>query len=247
MNHPKTSKDIPMRFHSQLSLRSGSTRALVTAALLTGLLTALPVRAATPIEQGEALATKGAGAVLACVTCHGAQGQGMATFPYLAGQGEAYLARQLDAFASDTRKNPIMAPIAKAMTAEQKQAVSAYYAQLKPAFDRATLGQLIDTYPDKDDAGAWLANRGDWNNNLPACIQCHAPGGVGVGSHFPAIAGLPAAYLAEQLQAWKSGAREPGPQNLMGDIAKRMSDAQIQAVSAWFANLPAKVQTGATQ
>lgn len=236
-----------MPFHCHLSPGPGAARAMATAALSVALLVALPARAATPVEQGETLATKGAGAVLACVTCHGAEGQGMATFPYLAGQGEAYLARQLDAFANDTRKNPIMAPIAKAMTPEQKQAVSAYYAQLKPAFDRATLGQLIDTYTAKDDTGAWLANRGDWSNNLPACIQCHGPGGVGVGSHFPAIAGLPAAYLAEQLQAWKSGAREPGPQNLMGDIAKRMSDAQIQAVSAWFANLPAKVQTGAAK
>lgn len=218
---------------------------LAQAALLACLISPLQLQAANLADNGEALATKGAAGVLACVTCHGAQGQGMASFPYLAGQGENYLASQLDAFASETRKNPIMGPIAKAMTAEQKQAVSAYYARLKPAFDRDTLGQLIDTYPAKDNAGAWLANRGDWNSNLPACIKCHGPGGVGAGTAFPALAGLPAAYLAEQLQAWKSGQREPGPQHLMGDIAKRMSDEQIQAVSAYFATLPAKALSGA--
>lgn len=225
--------------------RPGTLTRLAKTAMLTALLASPMTQAATLAEQGETLATKGSGAVLACVTCHGAQGQGMATFPYLAGQGENYLTRQLDAFAAGTRKNPIMAPIAKAMTPEQKKAASAYYAGLKPAFDRDTLGELVDTYPAKSDAGAWLANRGDWDNNLPACIQCHGPGGVGVGTDFPAIAGLPATYLAEQLNAWKSGQREAGPQQLMGDIAKRMSDTQIQAVSAYFATLPAKALPGA--
>lgn len=168
----------------------------------------------------------------------------MATFPYLAGQGQAYLERQLDAFASESRKNPVMGPIAKAMAPAQRQAVSAYYAQLKPSIDYSALQQTVETYPAKEDAGAWLANRGDWGNNLPACIQCHGPGGVGVGTEFPAIAGLPPTYLVEQLQAWKSGQRPSGPQNLMGDIARRMSDTQIQAVSAYYANLPAKITSG---
>ena len=203
--------------------------------------------ASNSVAEGQTLATKGSGAILACVTCHGAQGEGMATFPYLAGQGQAYLERQLDNFAAETRKNPIMVPIAKAMSSEQKQAVSAYFAQLKPAIDKASLQRSVDTYPAKGDAGAWLANRGDWGNNLPACIQCHGPGGVGVGPDFPSIAGLPATYLVEQLQAWKSVQRNPGPQNLMRDISNRMSDEQIKAVSTYYANLPKQTSSGANK
>ncbi len=124
---------------------------------MAGLLTSTAAWAASPAEQGELLATKGATGVLACATCHGAQGQGMAAFPYLAGQGEAYLARQLGEFASGTRNNPVMGPIAKAMSAEQITAASAYYAQLPPAFNRQTLGLHMDTYPTKGDDGAWLA------------------------------------------------------------------------------------------
>ncbi|MRG13030.1 c-type cytochrome, partial [Escherichia coli] len=52
------------------------------------------------VEQGKALATSGSGSVLACATCHGAQGEGNAAggFPFLAGQGANYLAEQLEHF-----------------------------------------------------------------------------------------------------------------------------------------------------
>lgn len=199
-----------------------------------------PTFAQTAIEQGQTLAKSGSGAVLACATCHGAKGEGMAAagFPYLAGQGASYLDEQLQEFATGARSHPVMAPIAKAMNRSQMQAAAAYYASLAAPFDAKALSGHLDTYPAKDDAGAWLANRGDWSNNIPACIQCHGPGGVGVGEQFPAIAGQPAAYLREQLLAWKQGKRNPGPLNLMGDIAKRMNEAQITAAADYFAGLP---------
>lgn len=208
-----------------------------------------PVWADALSEAGQKIATSGADGVIACVTCHGAKGEGMAAagFPYLAGQGAAYLALQLQDFAKGERSNPVMAPIAKVMSAEQVNAVSAYYAQLPAPFDAKGLSDHLDTYPGKDDVGAWLANRGDWANNIPACIQCHGPGGVGMGDAFPAIAGQPAAYLREQLLAWKTKKRAPGPLALMGDVASRMSDTQITAVADYFAALPKSVTQAATQ
>lgn len=200
-------------------------------------------------DQGKVLATMGADSVPACASCHGAQGEGMAAagFPYLAGQGAAYLALQLQDFAAGTRASPIMAPIAKALDADQISAVAAHYSQLSPPFDAKALSQHLDTYPERDAAGAWLANRGDWENNIPACIQCHGAGGVGVGEHFPGIAGLPAAYLREQLVAWQNDKRPAGPLDLMGDIAKRMSTAQITAVADYFSTLPGALDTSTPQ
>lgn len=196
--------------------------------------------AADPTAEGRTLATSGGDGIVACVTCHGAQGEGMAAagFPYLAGQGEAYLALQLQNFASGERQSPVMEPIAKGLDAAQIEAVSAFYSGLPKAFDTKAVGATVDTYPDQGPAGAWLANRGDWANEIPACIQCHGPGGVGVGEHFPALAGLPAAYLTQQLVAWKEKTRAPGPLSLMGDIARRMSDTQIKEVAEYFAGLP---------
>jgi cytochrome c553 len=198
-------------------------------------------RADALADQGKTIALSGSGAAVACVTCHGAKGQGMAAagFPYLAGQGADYLALQLHDFASGKRENPMMAPIAKALDANQIKAVAAYFSQLPPAIDTKALAGTVDTYPPKTETGAWLANRGDWAHDIPACIQCHGPGGIGVGSHFPAIAGLPAPYIREQLVAWKTHKRDPGPMALMGGIASRMSDGQISAVADYFSALPA--------
>src|SRR3546814_2586408 len=85
----------------------------------------------------------------------------------------------------------------------------------------------------------------DWDRNIPACIQCHGPGGVGVGGDFPAIAGLPARSIHAQLTAWKAKERDPGPMALMGDLASRITDAQMPAVSAYFSGLPRAVADGA--
>lgn len=205
-------------------------------------------RADSLADQGKTIATSGSGAAVACITCHGAKGEGMAAagFPYLAGQGADYLALQLQDFASGKRVNPIMAPIAKALDAGQIQAVAAYFSRLPPSIDVKALAGRVDTYPPKADVGAWLANRGDWAHGIPACVQCHGPGGVGVAPHFPAIAGLPAKYIHEQLVAWKTHKRDPGPLALMGDIAGHMNDGQMNAVADYFSALPA-ASTGAAQ
>lgn len=203
--------------------------------------------AAADIESaGKTIATSGAPGVVACATCHGAQGEGMAAagFPYLAGQGVAYLALQLQDFAKGERHNPIMEPIAKALDPAQIAAVSAYFSQLPKPFDAEALSAQAPTYPDKDAIGAWVANRGDWDNNIPACTQCHGPGGIGVGQAFPALAGLPAKYIREQLTAWQQEKRAPGPLSLMGDIASRMSEAQITAVADYFSGLPDSAKSG---
>ena len=50
--------------------------------------------------------------------------------PRLAGPDSDYLVRQLDAFARGSRDNETMAPIAKALSADERQAVAKFYAGL---------------------------------------------------------------------------------------------------------------------
>lgn len=169
----------------------------------------------------------------ACASCHGARGEGnaAANFPRLAGLPAAYIAAQLMNFADGARQNPVMAPQAKAMSAKERDAVASYYASL-PAYRGAAPGKPDAT---AKDAGEWLATRGRWDHDLPACVQCHGPGGIGVGTAFPPIAGQSAGYIAAQLHAFKEGSRPGGPLNLMGVVAKRMSDADMAAVADYFA------------
>lgn len=181
------------------------------------------------------LAAKGnAQGAAACASCHGAKGEGAGTFPRLAGTGEAYLLAQLQAFASGDRPSPVMQPIAKALSPQEQAAVARHYAALPAPLRAADAAQ-----PKAADTGAWLATRGRWSDDVPACAQCHGPGGNGVGSHFPPLAGLPAAYIADQLQAWKAGKRPPGPLGLMELVARKLSDAEVQAVSSYYAGLVA--------
>lgn len=194
------------------------------------------------LEQGRQIATQGAGAaVAACAGCHGARGEGGAAFPRLGGTGQAYLQAQLEAFASGARRNPLMQPIAQGLTPAQRQSVTLYYSKLPAPTQGVDAAQ-----PTPADAGAWLATRGRWIGQLPACAQCHGPGGNGVGAQFPPLAGLPAGYITAQLQAWKDGSRPAGPLGLMQSVAARLSDADVGAVSAYYAGLGAAGKGKAT-
>ncbi|HEM7892909.1 MULTISPECIES: c-type cytochrome [Burkholderia] len=184
---------------------------------------------------GKTLATQGSTTgVAACIGCHGGQGEGNAAagFPRLAGTSAAYLSAQLAAFADGSRQNPVMQPLSKLLTPHERDVVSAYFASL-PA--PAGIAAADDTSIDPANTGAWLATRGRWSQGLPACAQCHGPGGLGVGSAFPPLAGQPAAYIAGQLNGWKHGTRPPGPMALMPAIAGKLSDADIDAVAAYYA------------
>jgi cytochrome c553 len=87
------------------------------------------------------------------------------------------------------------------------------------------------------EAGASLATRGRWADELPACAQCHGPAGSGVGANFPPLAGQPAAYIAQQLKAWQDGSRPAGPLGLMQAVARKLKPADVQAVSDYYAGI----------
>lgn len=66
-----------------------------------------------------------------CGSCHGAAGiSAIASYPNLAGQKEAYLAKQLRDFKSGTRKDPAMASMAKMLSDTDIANIAAYYASL---------------------------------------------------------------------------------------------------------------------
>ena len=186
---------------------------------------------------GEQLAAKGTSAgAPSCTTCHGPTGQGQAAagFPRLASMDAKYLARQLAAFADGSRVNPIMGPVAKLLTAPEMTSVSEFYAGI-PAMKQPGDGPTAPVTSE----GTSLALKGDWSNGLPACSQCHGPDGLGVGASFPQLAGQSAAYLKAQITAWKTGARKGEPLGLMQGVASKLSDAQVSAVTDFYASLPA--------
>ena len=85
-------------------------------------------------ETPPPIVSKGSGAALACVTCHGVDGAGnaQAGYPALAQLPQAYLTKQIADFKSGTRSHPLMTPIAKAMSANDAESAARYYAGLAP-------------------------------------------------------------------------------------------------------------------
>jgi sulfide dehydrogenase cytochrome subunit len=64
-----------------------------------------------------------------------------------------------------------------------------------------------------------------------SCSGCH-PANAGVQSPVPPLAGKNAAEIVAQMQAFRAGQR---PATVMGRIAKGFSDAEVQAIAAWYA------------
>jgi cytochrome c553 len=74
------------------------------------------------IDNGKTLAAS------KCETCHGAYGVNTGARPNLAGQKEAYLVRQLQAFKSGTRINATMQTQAAGLSDQDIEDLAAYFA-----------------------------------------------------------------------------------------------------------------------
>jgi cytochrome c553 len=76
--------------------------------------------------------------------------------------------------------------------------------------------------------------------NVFACGFCHRAEGTG-GPENASLAGLPAAYIGQQMADYKSGARKTSVQkrniDLMISLSKDITDAEVQAAAAYFSAL----------
>lgn len=65
-----------------------------------------------------------------------------------------------------------------------------------------------------------------------SCVMCHGANGITTMPGIPSLAGQPEIYLVSQLKQFRDGQRK---NETMSFMAKPMSDADIENVSAWFA------------
>jgi cytochrome c553 len=187
--------------------------------------------------QGQLIVVGGGpgGAAVTCFGCHGLQGQGDAGagFPRLAGLDPTYFAKQMADYASGARPNGAMSPIAQQLSAADNHSLALYYAGLAPQMPVVPLGatdrQLVE-------AGKALYDRGAPERGVQACADCHALGGGGFNPVYPSVV-QPSAYNEGQMRDWQAGRRRNDPHDLMGRVARRMTDEDIRAVSAYLAGL----------
>jgi cytochrome c553 len=97
---------------------------IVTMAAIAALSAVDPVHAAGDVQAGKAKTA-------ACVGCHGANGQGVAPNPALAGKNEDQLIQAMKDYKSGKRDNAVMKGMVSALSDQDIANVAAYYASLK--------------------------------------------------------------------------------------------------------------------
>jgi cytochrome c553 len=71
------------------------------------------------------------------------------------------------------------------------------------------------------------------------CSNCHGVDGVAVSPNFPNLAAQQPAYFVAQLKEFKShGRQDPAGFEYMWGLSRSFTDEQINALAAYFANLP---------
>ena len=87
-------------------------------------------------------------------------------------------------------------------------------------------------------AVAWMAfccvsaaSAQDTQRLAAPCAICHGTEGRAVTKDVVPLAGLPREHIASQMRAFRDGQR---PATVMHQIAKGYTDAQIDALAAWF-------------
>ena len=98
---------------------------------------------------------------------------------------------------------------------------------------------VADWYPGEHPKMPPVVARG--RNPMRACGYCHTPGGAGRPENA-GLAGLTPAYFKQQVHNFRDGKRQGSEssrnrQNLMIEIAKLVTDAEIDEAAAYYASL----------
>ena len=117
--------------------------------------------------------------------------------------------------------------------------ISAYFAS-----KTASAGQ---SKADLAELGEKIYRGGNLETGVAACTACHGPKGKGVAAAgFPALQGQWSDYIAAQLKAFRAAGRDDnagvrrdndGEARMMRDVAGKLSDKEIDAVSSFISGL----------
>jgi len=211
-------------------------RAMAVAAGLSALVLAAGVQAADGPYVGNPAAGKDKAAL--CAGCHGDDGNSAAAdFPRLASQYANYIVKQIMDFQKGLRtNNETMAGMAATVASvEDAKDIAAYFSQQKMAAK-----PIEPVKSDLADRGKKIFFEGNPESGLYACINCHGQNGKGKSatvSVFPVIGGQHRDYIMKELKDFREGRRSNDPAGMMSDIAKKLTDKEIEELANYLSSL----------
>jgi cytochrome c553 len=205
---------------------------ILASILITSLIN--PILAAGDAEAGQAKSAT-------CMGCHGLAGNStIPNFPKLAGQGEAYIVKQLQYFKSGERKNAMMAGVALSLSDQDMEDIAAYYS-IQTISENSAQGseKMIEL-------GRKIYVGGKMDTQTTACIACHGPKGKGIPTAgFPSVAAQHADYTSSQLKAFRQYSINQQTDSdgvervneMMNNVAMGLTNEEIDALSQYIAGL----------
>jgi cytochrome c553 len=162
-----------------------------------------------------------------CLGCHGIENYKNVypTFsvPRLRGQHPEYIVAALKAYKSGERGHATMHAHAASLTDEDMQDLAAYLS-----------GEAIKA----------VAASGEPAEKPPAalatCSACHGRDGIGIMGIYPTLSGQHVDYLEHALDGYRKGERRNG---IMAPFASQLKDADVKAISEFYARQKPALQT----
>ena len=168
-----------------------------------------------------------------CQGCHGQDGNSYGPeWPNLAGQHPSYLIKQILNFQDGVRTNETMNGMVIGLSKQDIEDIAAYFSsQSLQALTPETEVEIIKT-------GRKIYKGGNLYSGVPACAGCHGPNAAGNSpAAFPHLAGQKTTYVVKTLKDFKSGARANDVNEIMRNIATRLTDNEINAVAAYLSTV----------
>jgi cytochrome c553 len=181
----------------------------------------------------EGSAEAGQARSVTCAACHGPNGNSANPgWPSLAGQNAPYILKQLEAYKSGSRTDPLMTGQAMPLSEQEMRDLAVYYAG-------QTVAPKVVAAQESLDKGEALYQGGDSENQVAACLACHGPTGRGnPAAAYPMLKGQHATYTAAQLRNYANGQRKSdGPTRVMREIAAQLKEDDIVAVASYIQGL----------
>jgi cytochrome c553 len=191
-------------------------------------------RSQTPERAPDTMAAR----VLACASCHGAEGEGTSDvyFPRLAGKPAGYLYNQLIAFRDGRRKYPPMNYLLEFLPDAYLKQIAEHFASLRPPFPEPAIPTVSKEILAR---GESLVKNGDPQHGVPPCSACHGPALGGMEPAIPGLLGLRASYISAQLGGWRYGTRTAASPDCMQIVASLLTEDDVKAVAAFLSSRPA--------